>query len=402
MFNRLSQLFSNQAKEGGGLWPVGSIIVANVFSFINAVILTRIFDADAYGVYRYVLAWIVVSSFFTLSYSHLPVTQAVIEGKERTFFSALTMRMKFGILGSLFFACIAAYYFIQGNTLLATLFAIYVPFVVASETLTSFVAFLHGKRWMRTNFYFDLGSAILGTLAIIVVALTTHDIVLAFLANVVSTFIPRVFGVWFVSRHVDYRSGSEQIEGYSIKLTISGVFEIISQMVDKTIVFHLLGAQGLTLYIFATIFVDQFRELGRVLVWKYIFLDFKQGSKIHVQSIIIFAFIAFILYAAVSPILYIVFFPVYTAVTGLSMLYALSFFMLPTYFSMYTYQATKATRYVGMYNVATLVFVITGVGVGATVAGVPGAVIGLLLAKLTVGYGMMPFFTKNIFLDKSE
>lgn len=380
-------------EEGGSVWPISSMLVASGFSFLNAVILTRIFDAEAYGVYRYVLAWIIVSSFFTLAYSHLPLTQAVIEGKDRTFFSTIKMRVKFGLVGLLFFAGIAAYYFAQGNTELSLLFALYAPFVVISETLTSYVAYFQGKRLLRTNFHFDLFTAILGTIVVVTVALATHNIIYAFLANIISTFIPRLFGIWYVYGKMDHTAQDEDIEKYSFKLTVSGAFEIASQMVDKTIVFHIVGAAGLTFYIFSTLFVDQFKEIGRILIWKNILLDSKKDSKAMSCGLVLFlSLVAIILYAGTAPILYSVFFPAYISIIWLSIAYSLTFLTLLGYISMYKYQSTKATKYVGLYNILSLITTVLCVYLGARYYGVRGAVMGLGLSKLVVTVCMVRLF----------
>ncbi len=395
MYKILKGFFIHHSKENGSAWPIASMFVASFFSFLNAVILSRLFAPDEYGVYRYVLAWIILSSFFTLSGSHLPLTQAIQEGKDSTFFSVLKMRMKYGFLGVLFFLLISAYYYLQGNALLASLFALYAPFVVISETLTSYVAFLYGKKKIRINFYIDFFSAILGTVSVIVAVYLTQSIVIAFLANIVSTWIPRIIGVMYATSQTKEGRKAEDVTKYSFKLTLSSSLEVLAQSLDKMIVFHFLGAASLSFYIFATLFVDQIREVIRVLIWKYILIDSSENAysnKVSFSKVFLCSLGVFLVYATFAPLLYKLFFPQYVSIVLISILYSLSFFSSIIFISMYEYQLHKKTRYVVVYNIALLTLVVVGVTIGSIYYGVMGAVIGLLVARLLSSIGMLRIF----------
>ncbi len=392
----LALLFSKtHFQEDGSFWPVASMFIASFFSFLNAVLLSRLFAPEEYGVYRYVLAWIILSSFFTLSGSHLPLTQAIQGGKDSTFFSVLKMRMRYGFLGVLFFLSIAAYYYLQGNTQLSLLFALYAPFVAVSETLTSYVAFLYGKKKVRLNFYIDLFSAILGSVSVILAVYFTQSIVIAFLANIVSTWIPRLIGVAYVASQTREATETENVEKYSFKLTLSNSFEALAQSLDKMIVFHFLGGAGLSFYIFATLFVDQIREVLRILIWKYILIDSSENNyrdKVSFRKVFLYSFGLFLVYAIFAPLLYKLFFPQYVSVVFLSIVYSLSFFSSVVFISMYEYQLQKKTRHVIIYNVVLLALILVGVTVGSINYGVTGAVIGLLAARLISSVGMLRAF----------
>lgn len=372
--------------EAGSIWQFAVTPTTSLFSLIAAVALSHLFTPGEYGVYRYILAWTILSSFFTLSGSNLAITQAALDGADNTFFSVVRKRILFGGIGSLFFLCFAGYYYIQGNTELAALFAIYSPFVVISESLTSYLAFLTGKKKLRTTFLFEFLSTFTITLSVILAAYFNASIFIVVLVNLFATFSVRLAGTLYTLRFIGKKSLTQDVTLYSSKLTLFNSFEIATQFIDKVIVFHFLGADGLAFYVFTVIFVDQIREFFRIVIFKKIFLEgyentYKQNALFRAK-IAFYAVGAFILYGITAPYLYSIFFPKYVEVITYSIVYALSLFTVFLYVPMYVYQHERKTRQYGLHQMFIFTATALCLIVGASSYGLMGAIVGLLFTKV--------------------
>jgi len=381
-----SYLEKELCKEDGSIWQLVVPITTSFFSFIAAVALSHLFTPGEYGVYRYILAWTILSSFFTLSGSNLAVTQAALDGADRTFFSVVRKRVLFGLVGFLFFMCLAGYYYTQGNAELATLFAMYSPFVVISESLTSYLAFLTGKKKLRTAFLFEFLSTFAITLSVLTAAYLNAGIFIVVLVNLFATFLVRLLGTLYTLQFVTTESPIQDVTLYSSKLTLFNSFEIATQFIDKVIVFHFLGAHGLAFYVFTIIFVDQIRDFFRIVIFKQVILENQRqtGQAVGLLrgKLMLYTLVAFIGYGVVAPYLYSFFFPNYVEVVVYSIVYAISFFTVFLYIPMYTYQRERKTRQYGFHQLG--IFIATGVclTIGASSYGLMGAVVGLLLTKV--------------------
>jgi hypothetical protein len=163
-------------------------------------------------------------------------------------------------------------------------------------------------------------------------------------------------------------------------------FETATQFVDKVIIFHFLGADGLAFYVFAIIFVDQIREFFRIVIFKKIFLESHENiSKENAllrAKITLYAIAAFVLYGVGAPYLYSIFFPNYVEVVMYSIVYALSFFTAFLYVPMYTYQRERKTRQYGLHQVFIFVATVLCLTGGASSYGLMGAIVGLLFTKV--------------------
>lgn len=377
-------------SQSSGSWQLLSIVCISLSSFLAAVVLSHLFTPEEYGVYRYILAWTILSSFFTLSGANFAVTQATLDGAPGTLFSMIKARLLLGVFGALFFAGVAAYYLFQGDTELALLFAVYAPFVAISEGLTSHLGYFLGKKQLRTNFLFEVSTNISVTLFVIGGVLIYGSVLAALVINFIVTFLLRLFGTLYVVRKIPRNARSENVLQYSAKLTVFNMFEVATQFIDKVIVFHFLGAAGLAFYVFTVIFVDQIRELLRVVIWKNVILDKETVSVFSFASlrtvVSVCAGVLFLAYAVLAPTLYQVFFPKYVSVVFPSVIYALSFFTVYMYIPMYRYQQERRTRMYGVHQIVILLSVVVFISLGAIYFGLLGAVAGALLSKVVATF----------------
>ncbi len=373
-------------NQSSGSWQILSIICISISSFAAAVVLSHLFTPAEYGVYRYILAWTVLSSFFTLSGANFAVTQATLDGAEGTLFSVIKTRLAFGLFGALFFGVVSAYYYLNGNSELGLLFALYSPFVALSEGLTSHLGYFVGKKQLRTNFLFEVSANIAGTFFVITTVLLHGTVVAALLVNFLVTFLVRVFGTLYVLRKISRTARRENVLVYSAKLTLFSAFEVATQFVDKVIVFHFLGAHGLAFYVFTIIFVDQLRELFRMVIWKNIILDKEHLLPFRVGklplTVIAYSLLLAVLYALAAPFLYQFFFPKYVSVVTASTVYALSFFTAYMYIPMYRYQQDRKTKRYGLHQLLVLFLTVLFISLGSLYFGLMGAVIGALFSKI--------------------
>jgi O-antigen/teichoic acid export membrane protein len=392
-------------SQSSGFWQLLSIVCISLSSFLAAVVLSHLFTPEEYGVYRYILAWTILSSFFTLSGANFAVTQATLDGAPGTLFSTIKARLILGVFGALFFAGLAGYYLFQGNTELALLFAIYAPFVAISEGLTSHLGYFLGKKELRTNFLFEVSTNVLVTLFVICGVFLYGSVLVALVVSFTVTFLLRLFGTLYVLRKIPRNARSENVLHYSAKLTLFNMFEVAAQFLDKVIVFHFLGAAGLAFYVFTVIFVDQIRELLRVIIWKNIILD-KEAISIfgfaNLRMVVsVCAVVLFVVYAALAPTLYEVFFPKYTSVVFASAIYALSFFTVYMYIPMYRYQQERRTRMYGVHQMVILISVGVFISLGAIYFGLIGAMAGALLSKVVAAFSSYMLYGRFVYTKQS-
>ncbi|NQV88103.1 MAG: oligosaccharide flippase family protein [Parcubacteria group bacterium] len=238
------------AKGGGWttVWRVAnfSISFAIMTAFANLVSL------EIYGRYQYVLSLVGLVAVFSLPGMETALIRSVAKGFESTFPKAFLTRIKWGFLGSLVIVGVAFWTHLQGGddalVSILLLAAVFLPFRSTAGFTT---AFWRGRK----NFFAEALFQVTLTGGVATIVITTlfftdslFYIVLSFFAaqSVLGIFLYRIAYL-----HIRPTSEDESLIPYGKSLTLMGTVGIISDHLDKIILFAFLSPIQLATYAFA-------------------------------------------------------------------------------------------------------------------------------------------------------
>ncbi len=318
----------------GGFWSTLAQVVNTLIVLGFAVFVAHVLPKDVYGSYKYIIATVGLLGAFSLTGVGTATFQSIASGFDGSLREGFWQNLKWSILAFLGAFVLAAYYFTQGNTMLAFGFLVGGTFspLLASANLAG--AFLNAKKdFRRSALYFGILETFLSTLALVMaMLLTKNPAILAgvyFLGNTLAT-------LWIYRRvvrayHPDPAKTDAGMMRYAKHLSLMGILSGIAGKIDQVLLFHFVGPVQLAIYNFAIAIPDQtkgpLKALNTMMQAKFVNRsdeEIRAGmrNKIILLAITSVAFI--VLYIVVAPYLYAFLFPRYSAAAFFSQIYALS------------------------------------------------------------------------------
>ena len=322
----------------GGIW----LTIGHVISFCSALALAVTFanllPKETYGTYKYIIAFFTLLSIPSLKKIGVALIQSVSRGFEGNLKEILLTKLKWGSLGTLAGLLLSAYYFIQGNNVLAMAFAISAIIVPFFNGANIYISYLNGKKLFKKITKYRGINQIITTIVVITTLFLTQIIFLILLAYLLSETITRIISLLITIKKFPPNDKKDPgIIKYGTQLSVIEFIKTMASEADKILIYHYIGPTELAIYAIAIAPVDQIKTL--ILSLRTLALpklsdnsiaSIKQTlpRKIWKASLIIIPII--IVYILVAPWLFSVFFPEYQSSVILSQILAISIILAPT------------------------------------------------------------------------
>ena len=374
--------------KGGSYLTLGNF--AAVFSnFILAFFFARLLPKEVYGTYSYILAWISVFGIFALPGMDRAVIQSVSNDFESSLILGLKKKIKYGSLGTLAALLLGAYYFYNGNPVLAWAFfvgAVFIPFI---NSFQIYNAYLLGKKEFKTQTLYLILSQLFIALTLITAIFLTQNIVYLVGIYLLANLIPSL--IFFLrTKLIAKLTGPKDpgIISFAKHLSLINVVSTISGYLDQFLAFHFLGPANLATYTFAVAPPEQikglFQSIPDLALPKFSERSEEDLKKtIKRKSIILFIFAALVvgIYILLAPWFYKIFFPRYLDSVFLSQIFALSMLNTPATFIIPALTAHKKIKKLYWFNIISPVFQILIMTILTPLYGLIGLILARIIAR---------------------
>ena len=396
----------------GESWLLVGKVINMATTFVLVWAWANWIDKEVYGNYQYIFSLIGIISIFSLHGIGLAVTQAVARGFEGSFIRGFKVQLKWGLLASLSALIIAGYYWVQGNKNFPLAFLVVAVFLFLFNALLIYTSFLTGKKLFGVQVRYESIIQIIAVLAMLIALFLaktslnhlSNFIILLLLVSVYfvfRTFLNFIFFIRTKTRFSPNKKEDPKTIGYGKHLSLSELGEIITNNLDKILLFHYLGAVELAIYIFASLLPQQIKvflkHINSLIMPKLSTRSKESIKKTLLKKTSYLAILitgVVLVYIILAPYIYQIFFPKYLEAVNYSRIYALS--IIPLAFSsiMTVFMAKMMVRQVYQARI-TLSLVRAGLFViFIPLYGIWGAVLAVLGVRLFSAFLFVFLFKK--------
>lgn len=317
-------------KYGG--WLTLGQMITSLCSFLLALVFANLLPKETYGIYKYILSITGLLAIPTLTGIDTAVIQAVSRGYEGSVIKGLKTKIHWGILGSLSSLGLAIYYYFNGNVALTISFLIISVFLPLMDSFYIYDAVLSGKKLFDIKVKYSVLVHFLSTSAIIITLFLTKNLLLIILVYFLSyTLFRSIFLALTLKKFSLNKKEDSQTISYGKHLTLINIINILSDQLDKILIFHCLGAAELAIYSFAIIPPEQLKSFLKninVLILPKLSARPKEEIKAALsQKMIRFALfigLGIAIYIILAPAFYRIFFPQYLKSVFYSQIFSIS------------------------------------------------------------------------------
>lgn len=386
-----------------GSYLTGGNIFSMAVGFLLSIAFARLLPKEVYGQYRYILSFFGILTIASLQGINEAIIQGTANGHEGILKSGFKIKFKWSLLGSLASLITAVYFWLQNNNPFAISFfiiAFFLPFFNCGEI---YQYYLDGKkRFDKKIIYTSLVQA-LASLAIIIALFLTDNIIILILTYFLSYSLFRfVYFYITIKRDKPNQQDDPKMITYGKHLSLMGILTILGQYLDKVLLFAFLGPAQLAIYSFATIPVEYARiplqSIKELALPKLTTKDGQEikntlAKKIAKATILIVAII--IIYIAICPIFFKIFYPQYLDSVFYSQLLSLTLLVFPASMMLLALQAKMKTESLYKINIINSVTRLVLFAILIPLYGIIGAIIAILLNQLS-GFLVTRFFFKRM------
>src|SRR3989344_295189 len=386
----------------GGAWLSAGKVIRVGVAFILSLLYARYLFKSTYGDYRYIFSLIGLASIFTFPDIGSVIIRGVARGFSGTFrrgaliiFLGTTAMTALGIGASIFF-------FYKGNFPIAYGLLAAAFLIPLMEGIGSWRAYYDGTKEFRKKTEYNFVIQILYVVSMAFAVGTVYCFKIPDLyavALLVGTYllaqgVPNIFIMRRVLREIPKAAPVEpDAIRYGFHLSLNNIPTNIATYLDTVLLYHFLGPTGVAVYSFAIAIPEQMKAFfGTIAAAGLPKISEKTGveelgevrkslpKKILKSSL--FTGIIVLIYIAVAPIIYSVFFPRYLESTALSQIFALSLVTFPFAFFGTALMAEGNIKKVYAYRILTPVVQIVAFIVLIPLYGLLGAVAGRVMGRL--------------------
>jgi len=233
----------------GGFWLGLDQVLAAAVSFILSVAFANLISQEAYGTYRYVLSFFSILTITTLPNMGIATISYVARGFEGLLFQALKMRVRWGVFGSLISLGIGVYYTWQGNGELAPAFFLMAAFLPFIDPLSSYGAYLEGKKLFRLRAELSILVRIVSAGALIGTMALTENLLWILLAYFLPYLIIHpIFFLLTIKKFPPNQQVDVKMISYGKQLSALQLLGVAVNYFDNLLIFNSLGAASLAVY----------------------------------------------------------------------------------------------------------------------------------------------------------
>jgi O-antigen/teichoic acid export membrane protein len=261
----------NASIISGGFWLFFAQAISASSAFVVTILLAHNLPQEVFGQYRFILSVIPILSIWTLPGIGMALTRSVAAGNSINLTTIAKAKVRWGLGGSLMAASIATYYYLQGDTILMSLFVISALCIPLYETFFVYSYYYKGIHDFKTPAIYESISKVIQALLLIIAFLLTQNVLLL----VTMFFLGQILTRYFFYRKTVEKIGTsneshdDTIE-YGKHLSVMNIVSIITNNIDKLFVWYFFGAYGLAAYIVVLLLplhIYQFLGLGNQLAF---------------------------------------------------------------------------------------------------------------------------------------
>lgn len=301
-------------------WLFSGQAVGTVMALLLAVGYANFLTQEVYGTYKYVLAILGILAVFSLPGMGDAVQRSTAQGAEGIFWRTFRKRVEWSFVGSLLSFAIAAYYFINGNLLLASAFAVAAPFLLVTDPLNHYQALLMGRRRYQQVSFYNIGIQVVSAIALFFAVFFSNNVAILILVYFASFSILRAVAFWHaIQQAPPNTTKDDEAMRFGGHMSILNVFGFVAGQLDTILLWQFLGPVPLAVYSFAQAAADHARKAFKVATTSMAFPTFSgQDKEVLKKTLPKKIFIAHlvtvplaVVLALIVPYLYIFLFPAY-------------------------------------------------------------------------------------------
>lgn len=269
---------------GGGSWLLGSMILTTIGGIFLSVLFARLLSKEVFGEYSFLMSILGFAALTGLPGMTQAVIQASAENKDGLFKKAIYATLKWSSLGALVLLFLSVYFYFsnkQSLSLAIILSALAFPIGAACSL---FNAFLTGKKQFRLVAIYGTLAQFASISATSIALLLFPTLILVSLFSAWSTTIANMMLTIFVFKKVKNDKSDKELIDLGYHLSISQVFTIGADYLDRLLIPLFLGFTNNATYAFAILipmqihgFLKVFMTLGQPKVAELSSKDLKLG-----------------------------------------------------------------------------------------------------------------------------
>lgn len=311
-------------------WTNSSVALTSLFAFVTSIAFANLVPKEQFGLYQYLLSLATIVGALTMTGMNSAVTQAVSRGYEGVLRASVRLQLKLAVLPFLLGSGVSAYYFLNGNGVIAAGTALIAILLPLTNTFNTYAAYFNGKEDFKRIF---LGSTITNVAyygAILLATWLAPD-ALALIAVNVGVNAAAAFGLYLYTLRAYQPSDDNDPSAlrYGTHLSLMNVLDILVTQADAVLIFHFLGAVPLAIYNFACAIPERIGGLFKFLVFAGL-PRFAQSTPDELAPVLLgktlramgAGLIVSLAYIAIAPLLFGALFPKYLDALPYTQVYA--------------------------------------------------------------------------------
>jgi O-antigen/teichoic acid export membrane protein len=253
-------------------------IITIIFALALSVMLARVLSLEVFGQYNFILSIFGLISILSLPGMNTSLTRSCARGFDGSFIEGTKIRVKWGVLGTLFLLIVGLYYYIEGSFLLSFGFMISALFFVSYHSFRTFHGFLMGKkRFKRWSVYLSAITIVANMTTMIIAYYFRNLLIILFVLLGLVSLMNAIFLFKTIRERKNDKIDKDTIP-YGKHLTLVNIVAIIKSHLDKILVMFFLGFESVAIYSVAIIIPRQIKPLW-MMISDMIFPDLSKKSK---------------------------------------------------------------------------------------------------------------------------
>jgi O-antigen/teichoic acid export membrane protein len=374
----------------GGFWVGIGHSAEMIGGIVVTIALANLLPKDVLGTYQYVLATALLLGAFTLTGMRAALIRAVAQGDKGLLRYAVITKLKWnlGIVAAA--GAVAGYYYFMGNNTLGTAFLIVGTTAPFLESFRLYQAYLIGSERFRLNAMLAILRRGLPTIAMVLTAVYTTDILTLILTYFSINLIAVSIVLWLTARNVTAKPTTDKsMVGYSKHLSLMATLSQFSAQADKLLLWHYLGPVAVATFTIAqlpTRYTSSSVGILRYLVLPKLaqrdFTTLKQTLPRKVFLFFLITVAATAVYILLAPWLFSFVFPTYPEAVAISQVLALTLLFVPR--SAFAQALTAHSKKKALYTISVTsnLLKIASLIILLPIFGIWGAVYALLFTEL--------------------
>lgn len=326
--------------KGGG-WMSARFSITTLASIITVVAFGNLMSKEEYGIYSYLLSLGGSLAFLTLSGIGPAITRSVARGLEGVIPYALRLQLRYNLFAMATIGSASIYYAVNKNFVFAASLGILAIAIPISEAFHIFENILIGRKRFDLLTKLTSISIIFSSTATILTVYLTKNITVLILCFALTTLITNMLMYFIATRKIKKEKPDikiiEEIRRTGFHITGAGLIGVVTNYIDKILLFHIAGPASLAIYGFAIAGPDRLKGLVKNLlgislpkISERTLGEIKKVFFTRILSSLLIGFILSFAYILIAPTLFNTLLPKYTDSIIYSQVAALGLIVIPS------------------------------------------------------------------------